>query len=147
MNAVDGFEILNRCFIRIYRSFTQYMTEASPYFDIGDEETIRSWIRREADDATTLGQYIARMRGNVQLGQYPQDYGDFHFLSITRMLIDWVPFQERLVRDLEADAKELPPNLVEPHKLLSTIISHEKDLLSELKSLASTVHHGPVSSS
>ena len=125
--------VLNQSFVRVYRSFGQYMQEAWPTFDVG-EATIKSIIDRQATDAERLGKYLIGEQGTLYTGNYSLDFGDLHFLNSSRLLADWTIAQEQLVADLEADRARITTE--DPGtQILEGIISNEKDHLAQLSEL------------
>lgn len=137
MSSLEVIAILNRAFIRVYRSFGQYLRDAVVVFDIGEQATFRDLIERQRHDANRLGTYIADQRGSVDTGGYPMDFGDLHFLNASRIVADWQLCQEQLVRELAADRAELGNSADPGVAMLDEIIAHERETLAKLRQIRS----------
>jgi hypothetical protein len=135
MNDNNVLATLNRAFIRVYRSFGQYLYEAYPTLDIG-ADTIRSLWQRQADDARRLGEYIGERQGSVVTGTFPIDYADLHFLNASGVVADWICQQRKLIEQLKADRAALGDRNDPGVAILDEIIDHERESLARLQSLA-----------
>lgn len=135
MTETEELAILNQAFVRVYRSFGQYLREAAPVFDVG-EETIQAILDRQADDVERLGEYLVQEQGHVFPGAFPMEYSDLHFLKSSRLLQDWTAFQERHVQSLEGDLSRLEGSGSEGALLLTEIVKHEKEHLDRLRELS-----------
>lgn len=131
MTDSEVLALLNRAFVRVYRSYGQYVREAAPVFDVG-QDTIESILDRQAADAERLGEYIVREQGNIYPGHYPTELGDFHFLNTSRLLGDWVDSQRELVAGLESDLSRLRDADGEGVEILREIEKHEREHLQRL---------------
>lgn len=134
MTDAEAFAILNHAFVRVYRSFGQYLREASLDFDVG-QETIEAIWERQAADARRLGQWIVREQGSIYSGFYPIEYGDVHFLSSSHVLGDWIVEQEKLVAALDSDLERLASYDGPGVELLAEIAAHERAHLQRIREL------------
>ena len=131
----DALAILNRAFVRVYRSFGQYLLWASPHWDAG-ADVIERVLLRQADDADRLGKWIASQYSSLVIGNFPAAYSDLHFLTSSRLLADWKAEQKKLIADLQSDRAALADFANEPGvQILDETIEHEKDTLAQLEKL------------
>jgi hypothetical protein len=137
--------ILNRAFVRIYRSFSQYMRYADPDYDVG-ANVLPDAIDREFQDAERLGRLIVDRFGPVNPGMMDPHCGALHFLSIRHLLPEWTSGQARLVNGLEEDRARLEQVGAEPDviDLIDEILQHERDLLGLLREQAPAATSAPT---
>lgn len=134
MSQPDTLTVLNQAFVRIYRSFGQYLREACIEFDVG-EETVRELLQREANDAERLGTAIGARQGSVYTGTYPIEFGDLHFLNSSCILTDWLGHQRQLVEDLHSERSTMGEVDDPTVALLDEIIANERDALAKIEAL------------
>lgn len=135
MTETEELAILNQAFVRVYRSFGQYLREAAPVFDVG-QDTIQAIIDRQYADAERLGTYVVQQQGNVYPGAYPIDLGEIHFLNSSYILREWIVAQEKYVKLLEGDLARVKCSESEGVALLTEIVKHEKEHLERLRELS-----------
>ena len=134
MTEAEELAILNQAFVRTYRSYGQYLREAAPVFDVG-QETIEAILDRQAADAERLGAFIVQRQGNLYPGFYPTELGDPHFLNSSFVLHDWIAAQEKLVSALEGDLARVEGAEGEGIAILTEIVQHKKEHLARLREL------------
>ena len=132
----DSLANLNRAFVRIYRSYGQYLLSAFPEFDSATVTVAQPLIARQTADVERLGRHLAREQGNVLLGNFPMEFGELHFLDASFLIPDWIEHQKRLIAELEADRSagagaEDSVGLA----LLDEALAHERDSLAQLEKL------------
>jgi hypothetical protein len=123
-------------FVRLYRSFGQYVQEACPTFDMG-EPTVRAVIDRQRADAERLGRLIAERTGSIYTGTYPTSFADVHYLNFSRILDDWISFERHLIADLEKDQAVLTELGDLEMALMEEVVGHERENLRQLELLRS----------
>lgn len=128
--------ILSRAFLRVFRSFANYLREnAWPNWDFGEEE-MRRIAERQGADAQRLGRYIADRQGSVYTGNYPAEYGELHFLNASWILTDWIKAQKGLVAELESDVSLLVGSADPGADMLRETLQHAREDLATLRDLA-----------
>jgi hypothetical protein len=132
--------MLNDAFVRLYRSFLQYLREGWAVFD-AHEVIFDHLIDGQRDDADQLAKLIFDEQGHVHSGSFPKEYAYMHYCSVTQLLPDIVGFQRTLIAELTNDRAKLgnagaatTPGV----KLLDDIIRRQKDALTQLESLLAT---------
>ncbi|QDU60744.1 hypothetical protein Pan216_15940 [Planctomycetes bacterium Pan216] len=136
MSDEKQWAILNRAFIRLFRSFAYYMTESGPVFDIG-EEPLKDLVDRQVADANEFGEFLFRQHGAVQTGSYPLDFGNFNFINTSRLVADWIDYQLLLVDGLQQDRNEIADPEGPGVALLDAIILRARDTLATLRRIES----------
>lgn len=128
-------DILQAVFIRLFRSYGQFLLhEAWPVFDVA-EEPIRQVALEQREEATRLGELIVRETGTINTGQYPSRFGDLHYLNASRILLDWVPEQRALVAELEKDVSNFGSRDDVPARLVREILVREQEHLASLEQI------------
>lgn len=135
MTEHERLTILNHAFVRIYRSFGQYLRLSYPSFDLSEKD-ILALVDRQAEDAQRLGKRIAERCGNVFTDTFPMEYNDMHYLNASRVLREWLPIQKSMVASLKDDLHRLGNDVDAP--LLREIVQHEDECLRQLEKLNST---------
>lgn len=131
--------VLNRAFVRLHRSLTQYLLrEAWPELDVGESE-LRAIAERQSKDVERLGRFIVEEAGSVYPGNYPTEYGDLHYLNASYVLSDWIASQEKLIKELDADVRELAGPFDAGSALLREILAHERENLGTLRRIAASL--------
>lgn len=131
--------ILNRAFLRVYRSYGMYLREAWPAYDVGDEAVIQQIIDEENRDASRLGQHLTNHYGSADPGHYRMDIGDIHYINFSRILPEWIADQVKLVKGLETDLTALAGCAdADGVALLNEILAHERSHLDRLQTMKRT---------
>ena len=136
MSQESAQAVLNDAFVGVYRSYGQYLGQAGPTFDVG-EESIRQIIGTELALAETLGRHIVETYGSVQTGTFPTDLGHVDYLNSSRLVIDWLVAQQSLLDDLRSSRQTLGEADPQGGAILDEIIAHEADSLAKLKDISS----------
>ena len=132
----DSLVNLNRAFVRIYRSYGQYLHSASPEFDSATAAVVGPLITRQASDAERLGRHLVREQGNVLLGNFPMEFGKLHFLDARFLIPDWIEHQKTLIAELETDRSAIDGAVDSAGlELLDEALTHERDSLTQLEKL------------
>ncbi|HVA50186.1 MAG TPA: hypothetical protein VNH11_27725 [Pirellulales bacterium] len=119
LNKNRTFELLSELLAIEYRSFPMYLTDACPWTHHGDEratETLQNIVADQKAMVQRTGEFIMDAGGRVDMGEYPMEFTDTHFLSLDFLLKELLRYQrqdvsaiERIVRQLadERAAREL----------------------------------------
>lgn len=136
MTSESRLDILNRAFVRVYRSFGLYLVDACPVFDVGDEAAIRQIQTRQQADVDRMGETLIRERGSLDVGMPRIEFGDTHFLNLSAILPIWLVEQTQLVAGLEKDCSDLAPQVDMVSGMVEQVLSHEREHLRKIENLA-----------
>ncbi len=106
-HAID---LLSQLLVRHYRSLPMFLTESAPWVHRGDEEASHVLIDIVASQkmmCRRLASEIEQRGGIVELGEYPTDFLDFHFLSLDYMLQRLCEYQRKEIVCLARSAEQL----------------------------------------
>ena len=134
MNADSVQQRLASIFVRIHRSFSQFIHQSWPHPDLFGVERLRELVDREIDDARRLGKELVQQYGHVREGNFPPRYLDCFYLNLSRLLPDWIVEQRKLLAAVEADRDAIAA-MGTTSPLVDAIVHHERDLLAALEEL------------
>ena len=105
MRFHDSIATLNRVLATLYRSLPMYLsTSASPFARAADHkavETLDHIVADQKDLCRRVGEFILDRNGVIELGEYPMDFTDTHFLSIEFLVHRLIEQQAQDIVDLE----------------------------------------------
>jgi hypothetical protein len=93
-------EMLCQLLTHHYRSLPMFLTEASPWTHRGDEnatQVVLDIVASQKELCSRIASEIQNRGGVVDLGEYPMDYLDLHFLSLDFLLLRLVEHQREEV--------------------------------------------------
>jgi bacterioferritin (cytochrome b1) len=99
--TIDG---LNQLLAIEHRSFPMYLTDASPWTHEGDEratEALKNIVLDQRASAQQIVEAILQLGGRFELGEYPMEYTDTHFLSLDFLLKELLRYQRRDIAAIE----------------------------------------------
>jgi hypothetical protein len=139
----DSTELLNELLVHHYRSLPMFLTEASPWTHRGDEKATDVVMDIVADQKATcqrLAALVEQRGGVVDVGEYPMDFLELHFLSLDYMLQLLVQHQRNEVAWIQRCSERLwndPPAQAVAKEALGAARGHLQSL-EELTASASS---------
>jgi hypothetical protein len=122
---------LKRLLTEMTGSFLQYVAQSWPWSsdDSGSvSDQILAIAAGQRDDIQAIVDHLHAEREFFDLGTYPTDYTDLHYIDVQHLLEELVKSQTHTV--------ELTREIAGRHgDLLTNILQHEEQLLAELKQL------------
>jgi ferritin len=103
-------ELLNEVLQVEYRSFPLYLTDACPWTHHGDEKAAQTLENVAADQkgmVQRIVEFILGAGGRIELGEYPMEFTDTHFLSLDFLLKELLRYQRQDVSTLERCVAQL----------------------------------------
>jgi DNA-binding ferritin-like protein len=138
MTASRHIDALNDLLIEMGRSLLQYVGECWPW--TGDEHAdihkkLSELIARQQENVTTLATELHSHRTDVDLGTYPTEHTDLHYVGVDFLIDHLVANQEHVVATVQETAEAVAddPRLAQ---LLAPIVKDEQEILDELEKLA-----------
>ena len=138
MNSEQVVNVLHRLLITLYRSLPMFLTQAPPWTKPGDEQALATLANIVADqqrDCARLSEHIQALYGRVELGEFPMEFTNLHFLSLDYLLGELVRHQRRDVALIEQLAGQLQGDVV-ARTLAEEILGSERAHLEQLEQLA-----------
>jgi len=103
-------ELLSQMLVCHYRSLPMFLTEAAPWVHRGDEEAsqvLMDIVASQKMMCQRLASEIQQRGGIVELGEYPIEFLDFHFLSLDYLLQRICEYQRKEIVYLGRSAEQL----------------------------------------
>jgi len=103
-------ELVNDLLVELHRSLVQYAAEAWPWARSGDQKlagTVQWLAKRQRDDASLIVELLNSRRHPVDLGMYPLEYGNLHYVDLEFLYAALVDNQTGIVNHLEAAAADV----------------------------------------
>ncbi|MEX0717318.1 MAG: ferritin-like domain-containing protein [Planctomycetaceae bacterium] len=128
---------LNRVLIELGRSLLQYVGESWPWSPSSDEDTQRrldALVERQRAEAERVFNVLSRREWNVDLGGYPTEYTDLHYLALHHLLRLLLESEARVLDEIERAARECandPPAAA----LLTEAAAEQRAIVTELRKL------------
>ena len=110
MTDKNTIELLGQLLVCHYRSLPMSLTEAAPWVHRGDEEAsevLNDIVASQKRMCHRLASEIEQRGGIVDVGDYPIDFLDFHFLSLDYMLQRVCEYQRKEIVSLGRSAEQL----------------------------------------
>jgi bacterioferritin (cytochrome b1) len=130
-------DLLNQLLVIEHRSFPMYLTDASPWTHEGDErasETLRNIVLDQRATAQRVVELILQLGGRFEVGEYPMEYTDTHFLSLDFLLKELLRYQRRDVSAIERIVVTLGAHR-EARELAEETLGAERAHLEAIESL------------
>ena len=131
-------DVLNRILATLNRSLPQYLADADPWTQAGDEQaaqTLRRIVEDQRRDINRLAEYIIEHAAHVLPGQWPMEFTDLNFLSLDYLLQEIVRHQRQDVAQVER-CVALLDNDSEARELAEEILGSEKAHLEAVEDLS-----------
>ena len=110
MTDKNTIELLGQLLVCHYRSLPMFLTEAAPWVHRGDaeaSEVLNDIVASQKRMCHRLASEIEQRGGIVDVGDYPIDFLDFHFLSLDYMLQRVCEYQRKEIVSLGRSAEQL----------------------------------------
>ncbi|HEV3024860.1 MAG TPA: ferritin-like domain-containing protein [Pirellulales bacterium] len=130
-------DALNQLLAIVYRSFPMYLADASPWTHEGDElatETLKNIVLDQQASAQRIVELILQLGGRFDLGEYPMEYTDTHFLSLDFLLKELLRYQRREMAAIERIVAALAGHH-EARELAEETLGSERAHLEALEAL------------
>jgi hypothetical protein len=105
MSDSRSIDVLNRLMAIVNRSLPMYLADAVPWQRPGGDEKAAAALKHIIIDQQALvrriGEVIIERGGRVDLGEFPMEYTDTHFLSLDFLLKELLVYQQRDVARIE----------------------------------------------
>lgn len=104
------FRLLNDLLTIEYRSFAMYLTDASPWTHQGDEkasETLENIVADQKAMVQRIADFILDSGGCIEVGEYPMEFTDTHFLSLDFLFKELLRCQRHDLAAVERIAGQL----------------------------------------
>ena len=95
---------LNRLLATIYRSLPMYLTEADPWVRHNDQharEVLATIVANQRRDCQRVAELVLERYGRLDLGEFPMEFTDLHFLSIDYLIGELVRHQKMDIATIE----------------------------------------------
>lgn len=143
MTCQDNEILLNGVLIQMARSFLQYVSECSPWVSVdaaSDESQINVLAARQRQDVADIAALLDSREHHIDFGTFPTEYTDQQFLSLSSVM-------GGLKRSHESVCNRIGNAVVslrtsgdsEASDLLSTVESHERDILRAMNEIEKTL--------
>jgi hypothetical protein len=97
--------ILNRLLATIYRSLPMYLTEADPWVrhnELRARDVLATIVADQRRDCHRIAELILDRYGRIELGEFPMEFTDLHFLSLDYLIGELVRHQKQDIATVEA---------------------------------------------
>lgn len=129
---------LNELLVDLGRSLLQYVSESSPWtVDAARASIVQELAAQQRQHVARIVELLNERRWPVDLGTYPTEYTDYHFLSLEYFLPRLVVSQEALVAELDEAAHTCVDDTIAV-QLLTEILHSEQQILQALRSLVAS---------
>ena len=143
MTCQDNEILLNGVLIQMARSFLQYVSESSPWVAVNavtDESQVVVLAARQRQDVAEIAALLDQREHFIDFGTFPTEYTDQQFLSLQSKMGGLKRSQELVCKRIETSIVSLrTAGDAEAADLLTTIGSHERDLLRCLGEIEKTL--------
>jgi hypothetical protein len=135
MAAIES-EQLNSLFVLLHRSLLQYLGECSPWTAEDSRQeatlaTLQSIVAKQKQDEALVADALLESGWVIDLGGYPTQFTDLHYVSLKYLLKQVIVSQTGIVNAFEAAFKAYPDTL-----LLETVANNERQILNDVRTLA-----------
>lgn len=141
MSNAEIIDVLNRVLQVQYRSLPRYLVYGSPWThtngaDSQAKATLEHIVHDQERMTERLAACILDLRGAPDVGEFPVEFTDLHFLSIDYLLRELVYYQRQDITELERCAAELSADDPEAQALVEEALGSERAHLEALEQLA-----------
>lgn len=135
----DNEILLNNVLIQMARSFLQYVAESWPWVSRDDasvESQVRVLAARQRQDVSEIAALLTQREHFIDFGSFPTEYTDQQFLSLQALTGRMIASHQLVCGRLAIAITSLrAAGDAEGSQLISTIESHERDILKSLSEI------------
>jgi hypothetical protein len=139
MTCQDNEILLNGILIQMARSFLQYVSECSLWVagdDASDEAQIIALAARQRQDVSEIAALLDAREFHIDFGSFPTEYTDQQFLSLCSCMSNLKRSHEMVCNRIASGVVSLrTAGDSEAAELLTTIESHERDILRAMSEI------------
>jgi len=143
MTCQDNEILLNGVLIQMARSFLQYVSESSPWVAgnaVTNETQVVVLAARQRQDVSEIAALLDQREHFIDFGTFPTEYTDQQFLSLQSEMCGLKRSQELVCNRIKNSIVSLrTAGDAEAAELLTTIESHERDILRCLGEIEKTL--------
>ena len=143
MTCQDNEILLNGVLIQMARSFLQYVSECSPWVAAdaaSDEAQVNVLAARQRQDVADIAALLDAREHHIDFGSFPTEYTDQQFLSLRSVMGGLKRSHESVCNRIGTAVVSLrTAGDSEAADLLSTVESHERDILRALSEIEKTL--------
>lgn len=131
---------LNQLVVSLGRSLLQYVGECWPWTRNSAEAeraALHTLIQRQQQCCAALIEMLSSRNASIDMGAYPTDYTDLHYVSLDFLLSQLIANERVLIGELEqalADSIAVRDN--EAHELVEQLLGLERENLAALEDLS-----------
>jgi hypothetical protein len=139
MTSQNNEILLNNALIQMARSFLQYVSESSPWVSV-DSAAVGAQVEvlaaRQRQDVGEIVSLLTAREHFIDFGSFPTEYTDLQFLSLQALMGRLKASQQLICDRLVAATVSLrTAGDTSGAKLLTSLESHERDILRALKEI------------
>jgi len=139
MTFQDNEILLNNLLIQMARSFLQYISESSPWVAgdaVSDEAQVLVLAARQRQDVADIAALLDQREHYIDFGAFPTEYTDQQFLSLQSVMGGLLRSHASVCEKISNSVVSLrTAGDAEAADLLTTVESHERDILRALKEI------------
>ena len=143
MTCQDNEILLNGVLIQMARSFLQYVSECSPWVAAdaaSDEAQVIVLAARQRQDVAEIAALLDVREHYIDFGSFPTEYTDQQFLSLQSVMSGLKRSHELVCNQISTAAVSLrTAGDSQAADLLTTVESHERDILRAMNEIAQTL--------
>ena len=141
MTNAETVAVLNQVLQLQYRSLPRYLVYGSPWTHAnGADGQTRDALENIVHDQQRLTERLAELildhRGSPDVGDFPMEFTDLHFLSLDYLLRELVYYQRQDIASLERCAADLSTAAAEAQAIVEEGLGSERAHLEVLEQLA-----------
>ena len=144
MRQIESSQRLMQLLLHHYRSLPIFLTEAVPWTHRGDEQAtnvLLDIVAGQRDLSNRIAAELEQRGWHLDMGEYPMDFLDLHFLSLDFLLQRLVENQQREVDAIARLSAEVDEDPV-AHDLAQEALGAAKGYLESLTELMPDVVAG-----
>jgi hypothetical protein len=135
MMSATSTTALNDGLILLYRSLVQYAAECWPWSNAAELETaVRGIAAEQMDSIEQINQLLVQRGEYVELGAYPTEYTDLHYVSLKYLLRQMSRNQHDVIAGLQAACSAATDD-TEAAALLKSVCTQAEKHLRTLQDL------------
>ncbi|MDA1231303.1 MAG: hypothetical protein O2856_11065 [Planctomycetota bacterium] len=143
MTCQDNEILLNNVLIQMARSFLQYVSESSPWVAsnaASDEAQLMILAARQRQDVAEIVAMLDGREHYIDFGSFPTEYTDQQFLSLQAIMGGLICSQKSVCNRISTLIVSLrTAGDVAGFDLLTTVESHERDILRAMNEIEKTL--------
>ncbi|MBC7966610.1 MAG: hypothetical protein H7Z17_11895 [Fuerstia sp.] len=143
MTCQDNEILLNGVLIQMARSFLQYVSECSPWVAVdgaSDEAQVNVLAARQRQDVADIAALLNAREHHIDFGTFPTEYTDQQFLSLRSVMGGLKRSHESVCNRIGTAVVSLrTAGDSEAADLLTTVESHERDILRAMGEIEKTL--------